>query len=202
MPAEARRSVKLPRMSETTIPPRVREILEANPDAYSELVPRGGTPARAREVLEGISADQLFDRPVTSRVDADGVLAGVWLWLDGLDESHQVVQSAQSGTLAFWHAIMHRREGDFWNSKYWYARCRNHPALADLAPAANELLGAGSPALNDVLDSGHWDADGFVDLVERVHRKPASDPLRQAAVKLQRLEWERLLASCATRATR
>jgi hypothetical protein len=87
-------------------PPRVREILEANPESYAELVPRGGTPARAQKVLGGTSADQLFDRPVTSRVDADGALAGLWLRLDGLDESHQIVQSAQSGTLALWHAIM------------------------------------------------------------------------------------------------
>jgi hypothetical protein len=187
-------------MSEA-LPPRVREILERNPDAYSELVSRGGTPARAAEMLRNLSADALFDRPVTSRVDADGALAGLWLWLDGLDESHQIVQSAQSGTLAFWHAIMHRREGDFWNSKYWYARCRSHPALAELGPAARELLGADSPALRHVLDTGGWNADGFVDHVERVHQKPAEDPSRQAAVRLQRLEWKCLFASCVARAT-
>ena len=85
----------------------MREILEANPESYAELVPRGGTPDRAHAALDGTSADQLFDRKVVSRVDADGVLAGLWLWLDALDESHQIVQSAQSGTLAFWHAIMH-----------------------------------------------------------------------------------------------
>jgi hypothetical protein len=195
-----RKAVKLERMSDAW-PPRIRETLDANSDAYAELVPRGGTPSRAGNVLANLSTDQLFDRPVTSRVDADGALAGLWLWLDGLDESHQIVQPAQSGTLAFWHAIMHRREGDFWNSKYWYARCRNHPAIAELGPAARELLGADSPVLQHVLDGDHWDADGFVDLVERVHAKPAGDALRQAAVKLQRLEWERLFASCVTRAT-
>jgi hypothetical protein len=187
-------------MSET-FPPRVRAILDAERDAYAELVPRGGTPARARELLGSLSVDQLFERPVTSRVDADGVRAGLWLWLDGLDESHQIVQAAQSGTLAFWHAIMHRREGDFWNSKYWYARCRSHPALAELGPAARELLSPDSPALEHVSEGDTWDADGFVDLVERVHPKPASDPLRQAAVDLQRLEWQRLFASCVKRAT-
>jgi hypothetical protein len=188
-------------MSEA-MPPRVREILSADPDGYSELVPRGGTPARARQLLAGISPDRLFDQPVTSRVDADGALAGLWLWLDGLAESHQIVQSAQSGTLAFWHAIMHRREGDFWNSKYWYARCGSHPALAELGPAARKLLGADSPALGHVLDADQWDADGFVDLVERVHANPTGDELREAAVRLQRLEWQHLFTSCVARATR
>jgi hypothetical protein len=40
-------------------------------------------------------------------------------------------------SLSFWHAIMHRREGDFWNSKYWYARCRNHPALTEFVVHSN-----------------------------------------------------------------
>jgi hypothetical protein len=187
-------------MSHEVWPPRVREILASHPDAYAELVPRGGTPAGAKAALGSVSPDQLLDRKVISRVDADGVLAGLWLWLDALDESHQIVQSAQSGTLAFWHAIMHRREGDFWNSKYWYARCRNHPVLAELGPAARELLGPESLALQPVLDGEAWDADGFVDLVERVHANPASDPLRQAAVQLQRLEWEHLFGHCVRRA--
>jgi hypothetical protein len=187
-------------MSHEAWPPRVRQILDGHPDAYAELVPRGGTPALATAALGSVSADQLFDGKVVSRVDADGALAGLWLWLDGLDESHQIVQSAQSGTLAFWHAVMHRREGDFWNSKYWYARCRSHPVLGELGPAARELLGTESPALRHVLEGDAWDADGFVDLVERVHVNPASDPLRQAAVQLQRLEWRHLFAHCARRA--
>ena len=80
-------------------PPRIREILEDNPDAYGGLVPpHGGMPARAQAQLGGLSADQLFDRTVASRLDADAALAGLWLWLDALDECHRIVQSGQSGT--------------------------------------------------------------------------------------------------------
>jgi hypothetical protein len=190
-------------MSDAWPPPRIRAILEDNPDAYGRLVPpHGGTPARAKAQLGGLSANDLFDRPVASRGDAEAVLAGLWLWLDALDECHRIVQSGQSGTPAFWHAIMHRREGDFWNSKYWYARCRSHPVINELGPAAKELLGPDdSPALAHVLRGSAWDADGFVDLVEQVHERPADDPLRQAAVRLQRLEWQRLFDHCVLRAT-
>jgi hypothetical protein len=184
-----------------TWPTRVREILDTNANAYGEVVPRGGTPARARTLLSKLSADQLFDRPVTSRPDADLTLAGLWLWLDGLDECHRIVQAGQSGTPAFWHAIMHRREGDFWNSKYWYARCRSHRVLGELGAAAKHLLGPDASALKHVLSGDRWDADGFVDLVERIHADPADQLLRDAAVRLQKLEWERLFDHCLRMAT-
>jgi hypothetical protein len=109
------------------------------------------------------------------------MLAGLWLWHDCLDESHAISQRIASPTGSFWHAIMHRREGDFSNSKYWYARCRTHPALKAIAARAGEAV---------------MDPFAFVDLVESVHHKPA-DPSHAAAVKLQKLEWEVLFAACA-----
>jgi hypothetical protein len=156
-------------------PVPVREILESNPNAYGELVSTaGGTPADARALLARVtSADQLFaGAPVKSRVAADGVLAGLWLWHDGLDECHRIVQAGESGTLAFWHAIMHRREGDFSNAKYWYARCREHPVRNEVG-----------------------DANALVDLASRVHDQPA-DPRFAEAVRMQKAEWQALFEHC------
>jgi hypothetical protein len=100
-------------------------------------------------------------------------------------------------TLAFWHAIMHRREGDFSNSKYWYARCRHHPVLARIPALAREMLGeaaASTAPLHNIV-TGTWDPEAFVDVVEAVHRKPG-DPLHDAAARLQQVEWRALFDHC------
>ena len=45
-----------------------------------------------------------------------------WLYLDELERAHEVCQTMEGPTGAELHAIVHRREGDFWNAQYWYRR--------------------------------------------------------------------------------
>lgn len=46
----------------------------------------------------------------------DLALSGAW------DEAHEIVQE-MNGSFANWiHAVLHKIEGDEWNSRYWYAR--------------------------------------------------------------------------------
>jgi hypothetical protein len=105
------------------------------------------------------------------------------------------VQEASS-TLAFWHAIMHRREGDFSNSRYWYARCANHAALTYIAPEASRLINS-QPADKSLLRliATGWNPNAFVDLVEQVRDRP-DDPRHALAVSLQRVEWATLFNHC------
>ena len=138
--------------------------------------------------------------PVVSKSDASAVLAGLWLWHDALDESHAISQSLHTSTGSFWHAIMHRREGDFSNSKYWYARCRNHPALAEIASRAKPLLATLTDrALVSRSGAGGWDADAFVDWVEEVSNGSDSSS-GELAIKLQQLEWHALFEHCTREA--
>ena len=88
----------------------------------------------AADRLRMLKPEQLLTKPVASLPDAKGLLAGLWLWHDWLDSSHTISQDIHTPTGSFWHAIMHRREGDFCNAKYWYARCQRHPTLAAMAP--------------------------------------------------------------------
>jgi len=164
---------------------------------YDRLVIAGAAPAGAHELLGAVRPDDLFAVPVRHADDARAALAGLWLWHDALGESHTISQAISTPTGSFWHAIMHRREGDFANAKYWYARCRNHPALAEVAANARETLGpaaADAGPLHRLLGDA-WDPDGFVDVVEAVHRK-RQDPLYATAVRFQQLEWRALFDHC------
>jgi hypothetical protein len=59
--------------------------------------------------------------------------AGLWLLAGELDRSHSVSQILETAEGSYWHGIMHRREGDFWNAKYWFRRVGRHPVLEQLA---------------------------------------------------------------------
>ena len=168
--------------------------------------------------------EQLLAKDVVDVVYAQAMLAALWLWHDDLDASHTIVQQSpadlrrgtgkssltiltaaprgegddatRTDTLSLWHAIIHRREGDFGNAKYWYARCRHHPILASLGEQARGTV-AHAPADKALLrlSLGDWNGAAFVDLVQQVHESP-SDERYAVAVALQQLEWRVLFDFC------
>lgn len=171
-------------------------LKEAGPQAYERLVVGDGASAQATRLLGSVSPEQLFARSVTQQDDAQAALAGLWLWFDALDECHKIAQEIVSPTGSFWHAIMHRREGDFSNAKYWYRRCDSHHVIRMMGAVASSLAGelASDRAVAHALHDG-WNPIGFVDLVQAVHNKP-TDPRYELAVRLQRAEWEGLFNYC------
>lgn len=166
--------------------------------SYQRLVVRGSGSAAGKALLETVGRHALLARPIIRDDDARALVASLWLWHDWLDASHEISQSIPSPTGSFWHAIMHRREGDFFNGKYWNARSRNHPAYATLASQAMPVVAAARARLGrwaDRLTCGGWDADAFVDFVEFANGRP-QDPAHATAVELQRLEWRVLFEHC------
>jgi hypothetical protein len=177
--------------------PAAHEILALGQGAaYTHLVVRGDGNRDAAERLRGLTPEQLLTKPVASPSDAKAMLSGLWLWHDWLDSSHTISQDIHTSTGSFWHAIMHRREGDFSNAKYWYARCQDHQVLRSMAPYANDILHPlpADKSLLRLVRSG-WDPNAFVDLVQEVDNRP-TDPRHNAAVTLQKLEWRLLFDYC------
>ncbi len=141
-------------------------------------------------------------RPVRDATMLDCCRSGLWLQFDFLDESHTLSQEIDTPTGSYWHGIMHRREPDYGNAKYWFRRIGNHPILDELGPACAaglELLRRQGTLELDraaqwLLDAARWDPFRFVDLCETVSRGKSTSGLacREAA----RIEWELLFDYC------
>jgi hypothetical protein len=170
----------------------------AGADALRQLVVKQGASAEARDILESLTIDNVLANRPADRTMAHLVVCGLWLLHDALDDAHLICQRYEEGhgapDAAFWHAHLHRREGDFSNGKYWYRRAGNHPALAALAQYALPVVNS-APADKQLfkITARGFDTSSFVDLCEAVDRNDSS-PLRDAAVALQKLEWQVLMA--------
>ncbi len=109
--------------------------------------------------------------------------AGLWLRFDFLDESHSICQTAEGvPDYDFWHAIMHRREPDAFNSKYWWRRVGAHPVLEQLRERAPEVGYA------------YTTPEEFVDFCEKVRDTGSTD--EELANRVQQLEWQLLFDHC------
>ncbi len=131
---------------------------------------------------------------------ARGCLAGLWLLYDFLDESHAISQQIPTSTGSYWHAIMHRREGDYSNSKYWVRRVGEHPIDDALYRESQKLARTWElePASAFLSSQTRWDPMAFVDLCAHAHRR--GDSTEDLCRRVAQLEWQLLFDFCYRRA--
>ncbi|HVU85867.1 MAG TPA: hypothetical protein VHD36_01000 [Pirellulales bacterium] len=162
----------------------------------NELGP--GKPDQSRRAaLAALSPEQILaPHAVRDESMAEGCLAGLWLLYDFLDESHTISQSLDTLEGSYWHGIMHRREPDYENAKYWFRRVPAHAIHGELMAGARELaVAADLDHAAQFLSTGeNWDAFRFVDLCRAAAagRSSSASLCRQ----VQRLEWQLLFAYC------
>lgn len=108
--------------------------------------------------------------------------AGLWLYFDLLHESHEISQELENPDGNFWHAIMHRREPDASNSKYWWRRVGKHLVLESLREQA-PLIGY-----------SYTTPEAFVDYCESVRDSGSRE--EELARRVQLLEWQLLFDCC------
>ncbi|SVE00149.1 uncharacterized protein METZ01_LOCUS453003 [marine metagenome] len=114
-----------------------------------------------------------------------------------MDTSHTISQGSTTETGSYWHAIMHRREPDYPNSKYWFGRAGDHSVFPAIREAAAGIA-ATATSLPDsatfLTTQSAWDPYAFVDLCKAANfgRTPVEDLCRQ----IQQREWEILFDYC------
>jgi hypothetical protein len=116
---------------------------------------------------------------------ARGCLSALWLYHNFLDESHTISQDLSSATGSYLHAVMHRREPDAGNSKYWWRQVGEHPVFGPLAERATTL---------GYRSGGTWDPFSFVDRCERARGSGTAD--EDLLRRVQLAEWQLLFDFC------
>jgi hypothetical protein len=177
---------------------RCAELLQG--DRLCELGP--GSPNQAiRDKLADLDYSGLFEGcDVADPQMAACCLSGLWLLHDFLDRSHGISQSIHTATGSFWHGIMHRREPDYSNAKYWFRKVGDHPVFEPLAGVARQLAeqhAAGQQA-TFLTAEATWDPFAFVDFCQTaITRGSANEMLCRQIAKA---EWELLFDHCYRRA--
>ncbi len=160
-----------------TLPVRVH----FDPSDYGPTVAALLQQSRLAELGPGQPAEDM--RSQLETVEAPTACrAGLWLYFDFLHESHEISQELHTPEGSYWHAIMHRREPDAANSKYWFRQVGPHPVQSLLvAEAAARGYAYTTPF-------------AFIDVCERL--RGTASPGEEQARQIQLLEWQLLFAHC------
>lgn len=153
------------------------------------LIDTAGPPALDRGPRAGVQSAAVLAKAVSpalaalSPVRRAAALGLAHLWHDDLDAAHEHCQAHEDDAdCNYVHALLHRREGDFANAKYWFREVGAHPVYAAVAVAAR------AQNLELMLVDGTWDPVAGVDACARGLR--AGNPA--ALVALQAAEFRAL----------
>jgi hypothetical protein len=155
-------------------------LLPAGPPGLGPTVRATAWPvARVRAEIAAALAPTAYPAPRRERI-----LALALCWHDAWDAAHALAQEQEGDPdMDLVHAILHRREPDAANARYWFARVGHHPAYAGLSALATA---EGLPELVD--GRGRWRANEFV--ARCLAATPATMP---ALIRLQQAELLALL---------
>jgi hypothetical protein len=161
------------------------EKLEAG-NPLPTLVPQKAWSSELTDALESASLNELFDgESLKNMTFGEAIKSGLLLWNDALDESHNISQELGNQTGSYWHGIMHRREPDYSNSKYWFGRVGTHPIFPALRERALELFEETQNPSDALADIGqaiaaedNWDAYQFIDWCQAAEDDSDSDVTR------------------------
>jgi len=163
------------------------------------LADLGPGPRSEGESLSSLNAkiDALFDEHGRPQ-KAELIRSLILLWHDHLEPSHCLSQDKHNPDGSLVHAIMHRREPDYSNAKYWWRSTGEHVCFPDIASKVEPLLSDDPDLASQILPKGNWDSHAFTDAVSAGIREPADSPRHQLLKEVQRAETDAVLEYLAS----
>jgi hypothetical protein len=175
-----------------------------------DLAPNAPGPERdwLLHLLRTYQPDQELSS-ISAQADATALKAGLLCIHDYLDESHQFSQSVQNQGIHqagdYWHHIMHRREPDYSNAKYWSRVVGYHPVLDLLPELVRPLFDSFESQTvaqwkDRLLQNNRWSLNAFVDCCAECECSQDQE-LSELARRIQWVEMQLLLQKTSLDAT-
>lgn len=167
----------------TAYSPFIDGVLAHSEDLLRNLKAKEVTlPGRVQEIRDAPPEKLAGEATVKDENQLSLVKAALLYAVDEIGDAHRLVQEVSGDTAGYWHGMIHRREGDFENARYWFRRTGRHPAFAELHRRGCAL----SADVGRLLD---WDPYLFTGLCEQAVFGNPDDTL----VPLQKMEFEVML---------
>ena len=159
----------------------IEKLEDGNP--LPPLVPENAWSDELTDELVASSLEDLFQgQSLKDDIFGGAIKSGLLLWNDALNDSHDISQELSNNTGSYWHGIMHRREPDYSNAKYWFGRVGTHPIFPSLREHAISIAKETqnpSDSLSQIAQTietqEHWDAYQFIDWCQGAENDPSSD---------------------------
>jgi hypothetical protein len=165
-----------------------------NPDLHRKLTPTEPLGWDLPEKIRTASDETISGGREIADVKNFALLRGALLnAADALDAAHRIFQDDPGDIASYWHGVMHRREGDFDNARYWFRR-------AGRLPISDKMHAAAAQVSATMAKQPTWDAYLFTGMCEQV-KFGDTDAVKEC-VELQRVEFEQLFDYCWRRSVR
>lgn len=152
-----------------------------DPEIFKKLIPTETLLCEERDrIRTGDDAAIAGDQPILHAPAFALVRGGLHYAIDAIHEAHVFFQDAVGDLAAYWHGMMHRREGDFDNARYWFRRAGTQPFFAR-AHSASAVHSA------DMARQSSWDPYLFTGACEQA--KFGAENVAEL-LALQRVEFD------------
>jgi hypothetical protein len=162
-------------------PPLVQELL-AEEDLLLRLRPtEPGSPEAVLRIRNADEAELTGGAVLADVTYPKLIRAGLFYAYDAIDESHRIVQEIATSLGSYWHGMVHRREGDFENARYWFRRTGKLGLFGEMHARAADV----SPLMGRQVD---WDPYVLVGQCEQA--RFGGDVDQKELIALQRIEFD------------
>jgi hypothetical protein len=149
----------------------ILSLLDTPEPPHMTMKTRAGTRSLAELNAE---MDKILENPQLDRRYCALARGAILLWHDHFEPAHEFAQEIENADGSLLHGIIHRREPDFSNARYWFRRVgTTHPSFDCVAGKVKiGMMGLGADLIaRQIMPNDKWHPLVFVDFLEDALRR-------------------------------